>query len=198
MMRGKFSHRSTICSPKDLRRQICALRGHCLRRLRLLAPGAGVETRLCVVGFGRRRVIAVTEASQEAPWRSQSPSQIVCNQVPAPYPSTTRPSRFCRIVVRGRNGHYWPSPAHDGRPHRHSVALHRNRAGSGAAASDAEAQFARPTTAKDHVGRHSDIAMTAAPVVPTLQDPTTGNCPPAGLFGASCERRARAGATVSL
>jgi hypothetical protein len=31
--------------------------------------------------------------------------------------------------------------------------------------------------------------MTAAPVVPTLQDPTTGNRPPGALFGASCERR---------
>jgi hypothetical protein len=82
------------------------------------------------------------------------------------------------------------SPADDGQPHRHSVALHRTRAGSGAAATDAEAQFARPTAAKDHVGRHSDIAMTAAPVVPTLQDPTTGNRPPGGLFDASCERRA--------
>jgi hypothetical protein len=29
-----------------------------------------------------------------------------------------------------------------------------------------------------------------AAVVPTLQDPTTGNRPPGGLFGASCERRA--------
>jgi hypothetical protein len=34
--------------------------------------------------------------------------------------------------------------------------------------------------------------MTAAPVVPTLQDPTTGNRPPGGLFDASCERRADA------
>ena len=33
--------------------------------------------------------------------------------------------------------------------------------------------------------------MTAASVVPTLQDPTTGNRPPGALFGASCERRAR-------
>ena len=32
--------------------------------------------------------------------------------------------------------------------------------------------------------------MTAASVVPTLQDPTTGNRPPGALFGASCERRA--------
>jgi hypothetical protein len=32
--------------------------------------------------------------------------------------------------------------------------------------------------------------MTATPVVPTLQDPTTGNRPPGALFGASCERRA--------
>ncbi len=83
------------------------------------------------------------------------------------------------------------SPADDGRPHRHSVALHRTRAGSGAADADAEAQFARQTAAKDHVGWHSDIAMTAAPVVPTLQDPITGTRPPGGYFGASCERRAR-------
>ena len=34
--------------------------------------------------------------------------------------------------------------------------------------------------------------MTAASVVPTLQDPTTGNRPPGALFGASCERRAKA------
>ena len=33
--------------------------------------------------------------------------------------------------------------------------------------------------------------MTAAPVVPTLQDPTTGNRPPGALFGANCERRAK-------
>ena len=31
--------------------------------------------------------------------------------------------------------------------------------------------------------------MTAAPVVPTLQNPATGNRPLGGLFGASCERR---------
>ena len=42
----------------------------------------------------------------------------------------------------------------------------------------AEAQLARPTAPKDHVGRHSDIEMTAAPVVPTLEDLTTGNRPP--------------------
>ncbi len=78
------------------------------------------------------------------------------------------------------------------RSHCYLVALHRARAGSGGAASDAEPQFAQPTAAKDHVGWHSDIAMTAAPVVPTLQDPAAGNRPPGGLFGASCERRARA------
>jgi hypothetical protein len=33
--------------------------------------------------------------------------------------------------------------------------------------------------------------MTRTPVVPTLQDPTTGNRPPGGLFGASCERQVR-------
>ena len=33
--------------------------------------------------------------------------------------------------------------------------------------------------------------MTAASVVPTLQDPTTGNRPPGALFGVSCERRVR-------
>ena len=81
--------------------------------------------------------------------------------------------------------------ADHGWPHRYSVALHRTRAGPGAAASDAEAQFARPTAAKDHVGWQSDIAMTAASVVPTLQDPTTGNRPLGALFGVSCERRAR-------
>ena len=70
--------------------------------------------------------------------------------------------------------------------------LHQTRERSGAAASDAEAQFARPTATEDHVGLHSDIAMTASPVVPTLQDPTTGNRPPGALFGASCERRANA------
>jgi Transposase DDE domain len=39
--------------------------------------------------------------------------------------------------------------------------------------------------------------MTAAPVVPTLQDPTTRNRPPGALFGASCERRAKVDQTIA-
>jgi hypothetical protein len=54
---------------------------------------------------------------------------------------------------------------------------------------DVEAQFARPTAAKDHVGWQSEIAMTPASVVPSLQDPTTGNRRRGALFGVSCGRR---------
>ena len=56
------------------------------------------------------------------------------------------------------------------------------------AASAAQDQLARPTAAKDHVGWHSDIAMTAAPVVPTLQDPAAGNRPLGRLFGAELRK----------
>src|SRR5580698_2336978 len=55
------------------------------------------------------------------------------------------------------------------------------------AASDAEAQLARPTAAKDPVGWHDDFETIAAPVVPALQNPTTGSRSPGGFI--RCELR---------
>src|SRR6202012_1983592 len=54
--------------------------------------------------------------------------------------------------------------ADDRRPHRHSVALHRTRARSGAAASDAEAQCAGPTATKDLLRWSCRSKMTSGPV----------------------------------
>jgi hypothetical protein len=81
------------------------------------------------------------------------------------------------------------SSADDGRPHRHPVTPHRTRAGSGAAASDAEAQFAWPTATQDRFGWHSDSIMNTPSVVPTLRRHTTENQPFVGLSAVSCESR---------
>jgi len=71
-----------------------------------------------------------------------------------------------------------------------SVALHRTRAGSGTAASNAEAQFARPTAARIMSDGHSDIAMTAALWCRPYR--TQPREPPAWrMIRCECERRAK-------